>query len=1033
MNNKKQIIMANACLLFAILAKFLYNRLCINSVRCIMTKNRIKLKSKIIATAVALFVSGSMGAVGLNSLKKSDNLLADTITDVSVSNGTFSSSSGGAPGAPTSWTGVKNYNLGNAKSGVVDLTSDNQTIEDDYKLESLPNAFDADETTKKALMINANGEKLFGGYQTSSTISFEKNSHYKVTAQAFTFANSSTFGSISLVGNDNVEANKNSIVEINGTNGEWKTFSILVSTNQFEDLSLNIDLLLGEAGNTSTGTIFFDNVTVTKYDDEAFAKLAIGDETYSTLDLRQAQLATIDNASFETELASSWTVCDDVSAGNVVAGTFSLTNSKSQTSVADPENANLANNQKALLIYNKDNGYYGLKSKKFVIEQYKLYKLSFLAKTDSNAKATVKLCEENPYDNNVDYKPKTFAIDSISTSSYTNADTNNWKEYSFFVKGSPYFDEQLHIELWNGTSESSSIGYVWFDNITLTPITSSQYTNNLSDGTEANLSATASETDISNANFNLVTIDNLKKNYPYAPQNWSLSNETDNSVVAVVNTNLYNGSVTNSSVPLLENEKYNNVLMIHNIDYTSQVVTSNSTSLSSDSYYKVEAYALTQNLTGFASVSLVGDGDVLLSSHNQIASENWTKYSFFVKTGFTSQSVQVALGLGKDTSALGFAFFDKVLVTKFDDEDAFESALKSADANSKTIDLTKINFSNVGSLLQDDIYASKDFESELVSGESATAVAGVKFNQNGNHIVISSKNDEVYYTMTSDRKISLSSGNYYKFEVTLKTENIVQNEKKTKGAKISLSGIGAQFSQIDTDGKEKTYTFYVKCTEDQTVNLLFALGNNDDLTQGYLEVLSASIEKIESDDYTNGIKVLQNDDSIDNVLAVGNTDSDDDGNSNDDKNSSNSGAEFNWLLVPSIITALAVIIAVVGSIIRQARRKTKKKPAIQTEYSKENVEKLKSVHKEEIANFKKQLKKLDENQTKIAEEINSLNAQDEVANAQKIAELKTKYNETKTKIAEMEKQKKTNEKKYKQKMQDLSEQKKADYNLKKQK
>ena len=395
--------------------------------------------------------------------------------------------------------------------------------------------------------------------------------------------------------------------------------------------------------------------------------------------------------------------------------------------------------------------------------------------------------------------------------------------------------------------------------------------------------------------------------------------------------------------------------------------------------------------------------------------------------------MQVALGLGKDTSALGFAFFDKVLVTKFDDEDAFESALKSADANSKTIDLTKINFSNVGSLLQDDIYASKDFESELVSGESATAVAGVKFNQNGNHIVISSKNDEVYYTMTSDRKISLSSGNYYKFEVTLKTENIVQNEKKTKGAKISLSGIGAQFSQIDTDGKEKTYTFYVKCTEDQTVNLLFALGNNDDLTQGYLEVLSASIEKIESDDYTNGIKVLQDDDSVDNVLAVGNTDSDDDGNSNDDKNSSNSGAEFNWLLVPSIITALAVIIAVVGSIIRQTRRKTKKKPTIQTEYSKENVEKLKSVHKEEIANFKKQLKKLDENQTKIAEEINSLNAQDEVANAQKIAELKTKYNETKTKIAEMEKQKKTNEKKYKQKMQDLSEQKKADYNLKKQK
>ena len=1032
MNNKNQIIMANARLLFAILAKFLYNRLCINSIRCIMTKNRIKLKSKIIATAVALFVSGSMGAVGLNQLKKSGSLLADTITDVSVSNGTFSSSSSGTPGAPTYWTGIKNYNLGNAKSGVVDLTSDSQTIEDDYKLESLPNAFDADETTKKALMINANGEKLFGGYQTSSTISFEKNSHYKVTAQAYTFANSSTFGSISLVGNDDVEANKNSVVEINGTNGEWKTFSILVSTNQFEDLSLNIDLLLGESGNTSTGTIFFDNVTVTKYDDEAFAKLAIGDETYSTLDLRQAELDTIDNASFENELASTWTVCDDVSAGNMVAGAFSLTNSKSQTSVADPENANLANNQKALLIYNKDNGYYGLKSNKFVIEQYKLYKLSFLAKTDSSAKATVKLCEENPYDDSVDYKPQTFSIDSISTSSYTNADTNNWKEYSFFVKGSPYFDEQMHLELWNGTSDSSSIGYVWFDNITLTPITSSQYTNNLSSGTEANLSATTSETDISNANFNLVTIDNLKKNYPYAPQNWSLSNETDNSVVAVVNTSLDNGSVTSSSIPLLGNEQYNNVLMIHNIDYTSQIVTSNSTSLSSDSYYKIEVYALTQNLTGFASVNLVGDDDILLSSHNQISSENWTKYSFFVKTNFSSQSVKVALGLGEDSSAHGYAFFDKVLVTKFDDKDAFESALKSADANSKTVDLTKIDFSNVGSLLQDDIYASKDFESDIVSGESATAVAGAKLNQNGNHLVISSKNDEVYYTMTSDRKISLSSGNYYKLEVTLKTEDIVQNEKKTKGAKVSLTGIDAQFSQIDTNGKEKTYTFFVKCTEDQTVNLLFALGNSDDLTQGTLEVLSASVEKIDSDKYTEGIKVLEDDDSIDNVLAVGNTDSDDSSN-DDDKSSSDSGAEFNWLLVPSIITALAVIIAVVGSIIRQAKRKAKKKPVIQTEYSKENVEKLKSTHKEEIANFKKQLKRLDEKQTKIAEEINALNAQDEVANVQKVAELKTKYDETKTKIAEIEKQKKANEKKYKQKMQDLSEQKKADDSLKKQK
>ena len=111
-----------------------------------MTKNNKKIKTKIMAGAVAVVMGTSLGVIGATKLNSFDNVYAYQST-VSVSNGNFSSTNYGTPASPTDWTGTNNY--ANTKSGVINLdTTSNSVIDDDYRLPSLPAPKNSNESTK---------------------------------------------------------------------------------------------------------------------------------------------------------------------------------------------------------------------------------------------------------------------------------------------------------------------------------------------------------------------------------------------------------------------------------------------------------------------------------------------------------------------------------------------------------------------------------------------------------------------------------------------------------------------------------------------------------------------------------------------------------------------------------------------------------------------------------------------------------------------------------------------------------------------
>ena len=990
-----------------------------------MTKKHTNIKTKILAGTVAVVMGTSLGVIGTTKLAKLENNLYAYQSSVSVSNNNFSSTSGGTPAIPSSWTGIENY--ANTTSGIVNLSTTNKdVINDEYNLESLPYAKDSTESTKNVLMINANNGAYYAGYQTSSSTTFDKQSYYRISVEAFTFAGTQTNGSFALTGDDKVENNNASVLKINGTDSSWNTYSIYLATGEFDDLSLKINLLLGQNQKASDGAIFFDNISVTKFDKEAFYGYNPSSATNSTfVDLTGEGKVSdfLTNADFENNM-TGWLVCEDVSAAkNIVAGVYPIGAGFNLTNVDNP-NANSTQTTHALLINNIESAHYGISSSDFTISQYGIYKLSFWAKADSNATGTAKLIEHSPYAENVEYDAQTFTISDIK--SYTNEFTNGWKEYSFYIKGSPFFDTTMNLEFWLGTTDKDSSGYIWFDNVTLTKITTAQFDSNSSNGTVANLYKASSTLDFANANFNIFEVSSLEQTYPYGVANWTVSNSSEYSKVGILNTAkaAENKAVLGKDLPLVENISNNNVLVILNNDYQSQTVKSATTTLSSDSYYKLEVYALA-NTNGSANISLVCD-NVVLGEQNKITSSSWTKYSFFVKTGFESKSVNVLLGLGRDVAATGYACFDRVLLTKFDDADAFETALENANANAKTIDLTKTDFSNIGTQIEDNIYNSNDFTGILNDGTSVTYVAGV--DTSNNTLVIKSVNDEIYYSFTSNSQYSLTKGDYYQFDFVIKTTGIVQDEKNTKGAKISLKGIDANFNQIDTQNEEKTYTMYVKCTEDQKVSVVISLGDSSALTQGSLIVSNISAKKIDADAYQEGIKVLEKADAPNNVLAIGNTDTE---NDEEDASKSSSGFEFNFLYASTIITGLAIIVAVVGVMIRQYRRKHKRKLNVKKETSKKTEQSAKNVHKEDIRTINAQIAKLNEKQTKLAEEINNLNAQDADGNKETVDNLTEKYNENKQKLEKLNEQKKEKNKKYRQKVSDIKQEQKAEKEMSK--
>lgn len=1017
------------------------------------------------------FSSLGAAAISLSKSKITREVLEAYSSSVSLSNEEFTnptiSSSTNLPTNPSSWTTIDKTE--NATAGIITLDTDiasTEKVENSYKLSSLPREYTG-MSDKQVLMLNAGTSQAATGYK-SESLSLSTQSYYVVSFKAYSQVGS--FGSARLSGNEELEKTEN-ILNVN-TNGMWIEHKIYVQTSDLESVSANLELWLGVKGqNESAGAVFFDNVSVSSYDATTFNAMLKNDIATNahikSINLQRTYLAgVIANASFESALGEEWSLIEEstLHAGNeTLHGRINVENfNKADAGIEDEiENNNVYNNKFALFINNLQSGKVGYQSAYFTIPAKALYKISFLAKTGSlEGNAVAKLVERNPYTNqklsngadnpnyyaNSSYESQTFTISDISTSSYSNEYTNGWKEYSFYVQGNSLIDTEMNLEFWLGSDEDAK-GYVFFDNLTVEQLTSNEFTSNSSNGTVANLNQNTTETSFKNGAFNLFTIDNVDDGYPYAPESWTLSSIQSNEAKnGIINTTENNISLGIPEIPAV-NPSYpnNNVLMIGNVANNSQSYTSTSATLSANSYYKLTLNVLSTELVNAkAGITLYNDETIIGEITNISTEGQWKKYTILVKTGYEDMSVKLKLSLGQYVEGTGYAFFDNVILSSSLTENDY-SAIEA----DKKIDLSKNDWSNIPavSTSTQGIYTTNTWTASSTEGANVGAItAGVidttkygeadGYNESsfdapgrpegeGKNVLMIKSTEDTYYKYSSNLSSKFESGSYYKVKVQVKTDRLSQLEENKQykdsnntklypyGASIRVNGIDASFTGINTNGDWKTYTIYVNSTNDNDVYLELSLGSENALTSGVVYFSTTSIEKIDEDEYREGIAPLEEDESIDNILAIGNTDEQE--NEEENNNNSTNDGGFNWLLVPSIITGVAILVAVVGVIWRKYRKTAPKKAKIQKPYSKENMKKLAESHKREISQFKEQEFKLQARQNHLADQLNKAR-QNKSDNVEK---LEKEYQDVKDKLEELATRKKESNKKYRQKVDDL--------------
>ncbi len=966
-----------------------------------------QLNKTLVSTSLAtgLFASAFVGYSYLPRFQTeihADSYLWEDVSSEMCSNYNFASSGVDDVWSPSNFTAIDPNNIGNNTdlliAGVIDCTAND--IEDYQKTYGLSEqeilntnlgTSTTDSGISHHLMINGMNNNTKYGYKTAD-FTLEANSYYEISVYAKVTSDNGGFGTIVLDGLSN--ENQSSSIRI--TNTSWDTYTFFVATGANKTETVNLQLWLGSETETSTDAIFYNKINMKRYSQSAFENNPNKDTSNKTLyiDLEQyEEVALFDNQDFSKDLSIGWNpiLTDTTSSANTICQVYEVKNDYDKTleqlGIEKPFTINNNDqNTTALLMYNAESTTQGIESDDFYVERDKVYRLSVWAKSNCGAEqgATINIVEQNATEG----EPLVVS-QTVATSVTTNDSFSDWTQYNFYIKGNPYHNSVLKIQLLLGTSETPTNGYVWFDEITMQQVTYTEYNAPLGTYQTVNLDKNATDT-ILNGNFSSVNNDTTSNVGPLDPANWTLSTvdtdfdlEDSMSGVIATRSDLFLSTVTNlstkpgfttinnpgltptDSVSTINTTK-NKVLMIGNgSNKMTQTYTSDEFTLESGKFYRMSFLVQTQGVINGedSGVTLkVKSGEKTIYQYSGIASEStWDSYALYLSTQGESATYTIELTLENTT---GYAFFDNVYLNTFDDSTKLDLDYDNNDTylHKYKVDQTKNTFDNYvqNDTIFDGYYDPFDWTLKVEEDpEEATIQAGVT-KKNDENVLAIEANRDVYATYTYDNAYSFSSGSFYKLSITLRTEGLGQLEGLTEydedhnaypyGIYVTLSDIGT-FEAINTQNEigngYKTYTFYVATKDTTSSTLSIAMGSEHALTYGNVYVQSIELETIADQDTFES--ETNNLDSNYNIVVNTAEAKDDTEDTTDTTNTGNNDMRLD-LVIPSVLLALAVLIALIGTLLR--RMKLHRKPKVQTTYDRRKTIEL-QMNKQERINLRK--------------------------------------------------------------------------------
>ena len=992
------------------------------------TKNKTKNILCSIILCFAMIISAFVGIklapkaqVDANSLISEDvssNLLSTYYN--------FATSSSAKPATPNGWSEISGnqVNKDNIVKGIVDVTDETTFSTSTYKT-TRPKMLLEEKKDKdyyKNLMINSyNGAGRFG-YK-SNSISLDANSYYGISVTLYThrtpksddFEETDPTASIYLTGLTDDEKYETS-VQFENINSltTWVTYTFYVDTASVSK-SVNLELWLGSKTTSVQGAVFFNNVKIIRYSEdyyyeEILTKNDTDTDNFNIISLSKDNpyVRPVDNSSFETSSPLEWDfIAKSTSSTTQKCEVIDVNNFKltaNGTEIKAPGSNNSPNNTHALFMYNEEDGYQAIESSKITIDELNYYRISFWAKSDCNIGngATVYLVDKSE-ENNIDSAVLTLATTYTKDKNKYN---NDWTQYSFYVYGSENGEKQVTIQIWLGTNTSKTSGYVFIDDFRMENISYQTYSSNSSSSNSKTLNFNSSSDNfvITNSNFNKTSNEDANKTYPLAPSNWTKNGNTNNNTFSGIisakeehfnaNVNKYTNShitpVRPTGHPVYNDN--NNVLMIGSTsENNSQSYVSENISLNANSYYKLSYYVLTDYTLGSndnlgASVTLKTSDTTIYDYKNIYYNDNnWHQHVVFIKTGDTSETATLTLSFNK---LVGYVFFDDIRL-ETSSETVFNNFTYDPATPTNKVDMSYENFDNrtfntTASVQTPNNWTGSEQDNLSVTETGIANLNSDKFDYipetlsgNKNVLYIQSLHN-VNYGYESVKTYSFSAKTYYKISVNVLTNDIFAEDydgDDKYGASLMLAeNNDIAITGINTLGAWKTYTIYLSLQDAMTSGIHLGLGDANVKTRGEALFDNLKIETIDEATFKEDIKNFDNNTTncFINYTEETTTEEESDTWSN----------EFNWLILPSLITAVALIIAVVGFYVRKIN--FNKKPKIKTKYDRRKTLDKDIDRRERIALRQQIIEELNAELLSIDEEIAEFNKLTE----EKLEELK---------------------------------------------
>lgn len=967
----------------------------------------MKIKKHIKKISICAFAIFTMACCFTNKSNNNFKAYASVKQEVTVTNGDFANNPNVTyiETSPSGWNKITNSS---ATAGIINVNSDS-FAKSTYYLDKNPEKKSTTIDDDKILMINsknADGSQQTNQGYKSNDISLDANSYYIVSILAKTINNAR--GSIYVTGLEDYKDENSAKFEKITTNDYWEEYKFYIATEQSK--TVNLELWLGSNANEnyqSSDAVFFDEVQINKISNDLFNETTNAKQ--KVINYQNENIVAITNANFETGDLTNWTKAE---LSDSLGGYGKVINISSNDVMLSygllPLGTDLTkNNTFGLVISNNNASAVGYKLSSPVALGWGDYlKVSANVKVSENmsGNAYVVIRENDDVRNfqtnlGIDNEEKLYNATTNKLSINSNSSDkfkNNYQTVTFYLKGHNFYNTSFSVEFWLGYNDEenkeTAVGYAVFDNLKIENISGEEYKSATTSTyvSKIEYKTTSEKESFTNGEFNSFSKNEKTLTYPYKAEDWNVvSSNEEQTVAGVININndIYNnikpqiGNIANPGHKNTGTNDTNNIMMLWNKSAQAQSIQSNSFTVSEEKYYNLnfnfKTLATTSN-TNLVNVEVLdNDNNVVFVEKNINSLDIWKNYSLLVRAEKASSSLSIRISLGfEENKASGYLFIDNVKLTEITALENYNEYVE----NNHVIDFTSGKF-NLKSYEKNshDYYTPLAYNGNAENGSVDHAIAGVIDAKENNTVELNPNNtnalknmlvietfNHVTYSFTSKDTISLTADKYYQFDIDIKTileDNNLEYEEDYYGAEFSLVNIENSCLKAIKADDYTNYTIFVKAVASKDTNLRFAMKTIDTDTAGFAFFDNYKMTEISESTYLS----MQETYKEDATKLFTETAKDEE----DEEEKEETNNQFDFLLIPSIIIGLALVIAIVGSILKRVRFKkwTKKK---QAEYDRNKTLHRDVIRKEAEEKRDEQVRKIKEQKNALEEKIKEL-------------------------------------------------------------